>query len=607
MSDPLPIVEDLAMRVADGLPVDWDEALRRSSSDADRAVVRQLQLMQTVARIHGVEGSRTGESAGDGFANSSVGPSALGTWGHLELRVKLSEGSYGELYRAWDPQLDREVALKLLKRPPSEAGSIEASKVVEEGRLLAKLRHPNVVTVYGASTHDGRIGLWMELINGRTLEQLLTDQGLLGASEAILIGIDLCRALAAVHGTGIVHRDVKAQNVMREQGGRILLMDFGAGIEPRPEAPLPGAKMTGTPFYMAPELLAGRPATQQSDVYSLGVLLHRLVSGRFPVEATSWDELRQRHERGEVELLRDARPNLPETFVAAVERATAGDPAKRFATAGQMEQALSAGGAVTTGAHVPAASQASAPPRSRQRLMIGVALTFLAAVAAILLLNPRRPDVETPGAPRSSDAAPPGPTSTTHAMAPAGAYNVAAAVYRVAMNSSVREKLAPGARLALGDRLTLEFEASTPLHVYVVNEDEAGHAYALFPLPGLEPQNPLPGGVHVLPGSRGGKALSWTVDSPGGREHLLVLASPERLVEYEAEMSMLTRPGQAAVALPEAARIRLRGLGSLSESPPASGTHSASRLFEMAQRLASESETVSGVWMRRIELENPRP
>ena len=101
--------------------------------------------------------------------------------------------------------------------------------MIREGRLLARVRHPNVVTVYGAEQHEGAVGLWMEWVEGLTLKQQLAARGVLGGQEAALIGIDVCRAVAAVHKAGLLHRDIKAQNVMREAGGRIVLMDFGAG------------------------------------------------------------------------------------------------------------------------------------------------------------------------------------------------------------------------------------------------------------------------------------------------------------------------------------------------------------------------------------------
>ena len=121
----------------------------------------------------------------------------------------------------------------------------------------------------------------MEFIHGRTMEDELRARGPLGAEEASLIGVDLCRALAAVHGRGLVHRDIKAQNVMREEGGRTVLMDFGAGTE-LTAGLRRSLDMAGTPLYLAPELFDGRPATRASDIYSLGVLLYRHGDARIP-------------------------------------------------------------------------------------------------------------------------------------------------------------------------------------------------------------------------------------------------------------------------------------------------------------------------------------
>ncbi len=241
-------------------------------------------------------------------------------WGHLEIRETLGEGGFGEVFRAWDPQLEREVALKLLNvRDPSEVDT--ASKVVDEGRLLAKVRHPNVVIVHGAEIRDDRVGLWMEFVRGRSLEQILRDQGPFGARETALIGIDLCRALAAVHRVGVVHRDVKAQNVMREAGGRIVLMDFGAGLDLR-------AQGTDGPAASRERRSTWRPSSSATNwrrtvptSTALGVLLYHLATGSFPVRAESWEELRSRHTKREARLLRDERPDLPEGFVSVVERA----------------------------------------------------------------------------------------------------------------------------------------------------------------------------------------------------------------------------------------------------------------------------------------------
>lgn len=174
-----------------------------------------------------------------------------------------------------------------------------------------------------------------------------------------------------------------------------------------------------------------------------------------------------------------------------------------------------------------------------------------------------------------------------------------------------RERLEPGARLALGDRLALEFKGTKDLHLYVIDEDDHGRAYALFPLPGLEIRNPLAAGrTHVLPGVQQGQDTFWKVDSTGGREHLLVLASLERLVEFEAEMSRLPRPaeGSSAMSVPAKAIVRLRGIGGLARSsPPSAAPGTGTRLFELAESLAGRSEVVQGPWLRRIDLENPAP
>jgi serine/threonine protein kinase len=652
---------DLAGRVSDGVAVDWDEQERCATSEEERRMVRHLRLLDSVASIHRtqpeadfrdpLELSGTVESTLT--EDMTLAPGELPAdeehrWGHLEIREKIGAGAFGEVFRAWDANLDREVALKLLKKEPSTRESL-ASSVLKEGRLLARVRHTNVVTVFGAETHDQRVGLWMELVRGRSLADLLGEQGKLGAREAALIGLDLCRALTAVHGAGLVHRDLKARNVMREEGGRILLMDFGAGRDLRDIEGQEDRTISGTPLYIAPEIYEGQAATPRSDVYSLGVLLFHLVTGTYPVQAPSLRKLATKHRRGETRLLRDERSDLPEAFVNVVERALERDPQNRFATAGQMEQALSAALGVES---VPRTAEPD-PPRSPSfGLRVGSGLAIASLVVVILVAvwllpnrgvdrepdtplpaTPARPaeresaapsvsepehvpgvatktQAQRPSSPEGAGARPDGSTSIGPSASPAAAsYTVEAALYRVDEHGG-REKLESGARLSLGDSLSLELQASRSLYVYVINEDEQGRAWALFPLPGFDLANPLAANeAHRIPGRRAGKPFAWTVDSYGGREHFLVLASPDRLIEFEAEMDALPRPraGQVAVPIPESARVRLRGIGTLVEVPDPAPGGSADRLFAMAEKLAGRSEVVEGAWVRRIELDNPAP
>ena len=269
------------------------------------------------------------------LAGSGPEPPAPGaTWGDLELRGELGRGGFGRVFRAWDPALAREVALKIIRlKSPDQAAS-----VLREGRMLARVRHPHVVTVHAARQIGHEVGLAMELVDGRHLGDLVRQQGPLGAEEAAVVGLAVLQALAAVHAAGLLHRDVKARNVMREAGGRIVLMDFGAGVELGPGAA--DDHGTGTPVCMAPEVLLGASATLASDLYGVAVLLYFLVTGDYPVRGDTAVAIAHAHAAGRRRLLADARPDLPDGFVRAVERGLARDPADRYPSAGAFLAAL---------------------------------------------------------------------------------------------------------------------------------------------------------------------------------------------------------------------------------------------------------------------------
>lgn len=352
---------ELAASVADGsADIDWQHLEASVEDDEDRQLLQDLRVLAGVAELHRSEppDESSASIAARGRVVGRIGPALTDTdaptieervlpppatgpldrWGHLELIEQIGQGSFGDVYRARDTRLDRDVALKLLRKGRQTAELAE--KILHEGRILARVRHRNVVTVFGVEEQDGRIGLWMEYIRGRTLEQLLRSTGSFGAREAALIGQELCRALAAVHKAGLVHRDIKAQNVMREEGGRLVLMDFGAGQYVHAAGAPPSGRLTGTPLYLAPELLRGGEATIRSDIYGLGVLLFHLVTGQYPVSATSLDDLRQAHREGRRFRLHDARPDLADDFARVVERASHSDPARRYASAGALQEAL---------------------------------------------------------------------------------------------------------------------------------------------------------------------------------------------------------------------------------------------------------------------------
>ncbi len=255
-------------------------------------------------------------------------------WGGFSLLARVGFGGFGEVYRAWDPNLQREVALKLLL-PGVVGGEAQYELMLREARALAAVQHANIVHIYGIDRHDGRVGFWTDFVKGKTLSALLAEQGPFGPREAAAIALDVTRALAAVHRTGILHRDIKAENVMREEGGRILLMDFGLSSLPQGQL-----QLAGTPSYMAPELFRGAPASVCSDIYAMGILLFHLVSRDYPVHLPGFTPPEVDRAFRQRAPLVDLRPDLPESFLRTVARATDQDPAKRFASAGQFAESL---------------------------------------------------------------------------------------------------------------------------------------------------------------------------------------------------------------------------------------------------------------------------
>ena len=330
-----------------GRSVDWDAAASTTPS-AQHLLLQELTLLAKVFTAHEDRQRTPREPQGE-------------TWGPLVILDTIGGGAFGDVYRAREPRLDRQVALKFF-RPHRLSPSQVTSDVIEEGRLLARIHHPNVVTVHGAKHLDGRSGIWMELVEGSTLEEIIAEQGVMSATEAMEIGRDLCGALTALHAAGILHRDIKARNVMREEGGRVVLMDLGISCDVDRQIPV---RQYGTPLYAAPEVLLASESSRQGDIYSLGVLLFFLVSGRYPVTGSTLGDLHAAHEAGHVESLAAVRPDLPATFLRIVDKALAASCDERYATAVELEQELD--GALSAGASMrDGAARASSPTDDRQ-------------------------------------------------------------------------------------------------------------------------------------------------------------------------------------------------------------------------------------------------
>lgn len=321
--------DEIAEALADGLPVDWAAALGDASTPDEREAIEALRDLAAVAQAFAGAGTAPGRDSARAFLPPG------GEWGGLRIVDFLGCGRFGEVYRAWDPVLEREVALKLIHGGPDAVGA----RVIDEGRLMARIRHPNVVTIHSAQRIDGISGLWMELINGQTLAAELAAGGPFNADNLVGVASDLAAALGAVHQAGLVHRDVKASNVMREAGGRIVLGDFGTGLMADGSSDTQTG-LAGTPAYIAPEIYDGCAATPQSDLYSLGVLLFFLATGQYPVVGRTLRELRDAHAAAGRASVAAHRPDLPARLVTAIDRLLDPNPAMRLANASAVLDAI---------------------------------------------------------------------------------------------------------------------------------------------------------------------------------------------------------------------------------------------------------------------------
>jgi hypothetical protein len=487
----------------------------------------------------------------------------------------------------------------------------KVERFLDEARRLAMVRHEHIVTVHGADFHDGRVGLWTDLVRGETLEKRVKARGPLSANEAACIGIDLCCALSMLHAQGFLHRDIKPSNVMREHhGGKILLMDFGSAVE-FTGPPSLRQRLNGTPLTTAPEvLLDGEAPSPTADIYGLGVLLYWLLSGRYPVEASGLVQLVQKLQSEESVPLVDVRPDVPRVLAQVVEQAIARDPAQRFSGPGVIQRALCAALGAIPAPVVPdlqttpekeEAERIREIERRRRRRVQSLSLTAAALVLVVA-----------------------GYVVWRNAI-PAKPLDAQATLFRT--GNGVDERLLSGAHVRVGDGLSLEIEGSQPMYVYVLNTDEQGAAYVLQD---VDPKKPLAAGVkHLLPGMREGSERRWRVSSQGGRETILVIASRKILPELDRMIARWRRPTVRGFANPEEVGAaasdfeqgphqmekpetteksrgdRPRSAGEVVEAPLPDGKAQADSLLpNLIQALLADESRSKGVWFWQMHLVN---
>lgn len=326
-------------------------------------------------------------------ADHPTGPSSLfdltgRTLGKYRLVEKLGQGGMAQVYKAYQPDLDRYVAIKVLH--PHLTGDPDfAARFRREARAIAALEHPNIVRVYDFDTAEGLGFLVMEYLEGENLKQRLYRLGCEGkrmdlAQVTEIVSV-LTDALDYAHRQGLVHRDVKPSNVLLTASGRPVLTDFGIARMVDITTITESGGTLGTPAYMSPEQGRGEPGDARSDIYALGAMLYQMCTGQLPFDADTPYAVILKHITAPLPLPRSVCPDLPEAVERVILKAMAKDPDDRFQTAGEMGRALQAAVAASTGAPLPAEPSLSPRPL---RWAVGALVALVGLVIWCLHLMP---------------------------------------------------------------------------------------------------------------------------------------------------------------------------------------------------------------------------
>ncbi|MFY9578582.1 MAG: serine/threonine-protein kinase [Gaiellaceae bacterium] len=313
--------------------------------------------------------------------------------GRYRIEDTLGHGGMAVVYLAQDRELERPVALKLLAENLAGDGDFR-KRFVREARLAARLSHPNVVQVYDAGEDDGRPFIVMEHVPGETLAELIVHRRKLPPGEATALARQAALGLQRAHDAGLVHRDIKPQNLLLREDGVLKIADFGIARAAEISRLTQLGTVLGTAAYLSPEQALGEDVGPQADIYSLGAVLYELLTGRPPYEFSSLAELADKQRAGTIVPVRDVEPAVPDRLEAIVMRCLARDPRFRSSSAAELADELAEEKRATTELPLPAAPTMPLPARvSRSSpgqstwLWISLAAAFGAVVLALGLVG----------------------------------------------------------------------------------------------------------------------------------------------------------------------------------------------------------------------------
>jgi serine/threonine-protein kinase len=262
--------------------------------------------------------------------------------GRYELEELVGAGGMSSVYRAHDRLLGRKVALKVMHQQYMEDEDY-VERFRREARAVAALSHPNIVTVIDRGDHEGRQFIVFEYVDGENLKKWIEREGPAPVEEALQLALQVARGLSFAHQNGLVHRDVKPQNVLLNGGGQAKVTDFGIArsLDVQHEMTQTGTVL-GTSDYIAPEQAQGQRVDEHTDVYSLGVVLYELLTGEVPFPGENFVAVAMRHINEPPPPVRARRPDVSQRLEAAIQKAMAKDPAARFQTMAELADELDA-------------------------------------------------------------------------------------------------------------------------------------------------------------------------------------------------------------------------------------------------------------------------
>ena len=250
--------------------------------------------------------------------------------GRYEIIKEIGKGGMANVYLALDTILNREVAVKVLKGDMAD-DPVALERFKREANASTKLSHPNAVDVYDVGDEGNNHYIVMEYVKGHTLKQLIKRRGALPPKEAVWIMKQLSGALLEAHKNGIIHRDIKSQNVLIKDDGTVKLADFGIAVINNAMQITSKNSVLGSVHYLAPELAKGGAATMQSDIYSLGIVFYELLTGDVPFKADTPIQVALEHVRNNVPSVRRFNPDIPQALENIITKATARSLEDRYA------------------------------------------------------------------------------------------------------------------------------------------------------------------------------------------------------------------------------------------------------------------------------------